>query len=112
MEFLPALRCSSLKVSDANNFLFPSFSPQPVVMLDKLGAQGAGLVASSSAELQLKLTDNKSSLAAAGMESGAGKKLMDISGPALSKRKLLVALDLLCLLLGKYLKKKKNLQKY
>lgn len=71
-------------------------------MLDKFGPQSAG-VPVSSAELQLKLTDNKSSLAAGmGMENGTGKKLIEITGPALSKRKLLVGLDLLCLFLGKY----------
>ena len=71
-------------------------------MLDKFGSQSAG-VPVSSAHLQLKLTENKSSLAAAGMgmEGGAGKKLIGITGPALSKRKLLVGLDLLCLCLGK-----------
>lgn len=77
-------------------------------MLDKFGPQSAG-VPVSSADLQLKLTDNKSSLAAAGMgmENGSGKKLIEITGPALSKRKLLVGLDLLCLFLGKY----QNIQK-
>lgn len=74
-------------------------------MLDTFGSQSTGVVV-SSADLQLKLTDNKSSLAAAaagmGMENGAGKKLIEITGPALSKRKLLVGLDLLCLFLGKY----------
>lgn len=82
-------------------------------MLDKFGPQSAG-VAVSSADLQLKLTDNKSSLAAAGMglENGTGKKLIEISGPALSKRRLLVGLDLLCLFLGKYenMQKGENLQ--
>ncbi|GLD60839.1 phospholipid phosphatase 3-like protein [Lates japonicus] len=70
-------------------------------MLDKLGPQSAGVTV-SGADLQLKLTD-KSSLATAtgmGMENGAGKKLMEITGPALSKRKLLVGLDLLCLFLA------------
>lgn len=72
-------------------------------MLDKFGSQSAGAPV-SSADLQLKLTDNKSSLAAAGvgMENDAGKKLIEMTGPALSKRKLLVGLDLLCLFLGKY----------
>ncbi|XP_034392770.1 phospholipid phosphatase 3-like isoform X2 [Cyclopterus lumpus] len=72
--------------------------PQPIVMLDTFAMQSAG-VAVSSADLQLKLTDNKSSLAAAGMgmEKDTGKKLIEITGPALSKRKLLVGLDLLCL---------------
>ncbi len=73
-------------------------------MLDKFGSQSAGVPVVSSAELQLKLAENKSSLSAAGMgmENGAGKKLMELTGPALSKRKLLVGLDLLCLFLGKY----------
>lgn len=67
-------------------------------MLDTFGPQSAAV----PADLQLKLTDNKSSLAAAGMgmENGSGKKLIEISGAALSKRKLLVGLDLLCLFLG------------
>uniref|UniRef100_A0A3Q4G1Q9 Phosphatidic acid phosphatase type 2D n=1 Tax=Neolamprologus brichardi TaxID=32507 RepID=A0A3Q4G1Q9_NEOBR len=34
------------------------------------------------------------------MENGTGKKLIEITGPALSKRKLLVGLDLLCLFLA------------
>ncbi|KAM8878719.1 phospholipid phosphatase 3-like [Spinachia spinachia] len=73
----------------------------PIVMLDTFGAQCAGVVV-SSADLQLKLTDNKSSLAAGGigMETGTGKKLIEITGPALSKRKLLIGLDLLCLCLA------------
>lgn len=72
-------------------------------MLDKFGHQSAACVPVSSADLQLKLTDTKSSLAAAGMgmENGTGQKLIEITGPALSKRKLLVGLDLLCLFLGK-----------
>lgn len=72
-------------------------------MLDKFGSQSAGAPL-SGADLQLKLTDNKSSLSAAGvgMENDAGKKLIELTGPALSKRKLLVGLDLLCLFLGKY----------
>ncbi|XP_037326866.1 phospholipid phosphatase 3-like isoform X2 [Pungitius pungitius] len=65
-------------------------------MLDKLGSQCAGVVV-SSADLQLKLTDNRSSL---GMESGTGKKLLEVTGPALSKRKLLIGLDLFCLCLA------------
>lgn len=67
-------------------------------MLDKCGHQSV-----SGADLQLKL-DNKSSVAAAGvgMENDTGKKLIEITGPALSKRRLLVGLDLLCLFLGKY----------
>ncbi|XP_067353892.1 phospholipid phosphatase 3-like isoform X2 [Channa argus] len=71
-------------------------------MLDKCGAQGVG-VPVSSADLKLKLTDNESSLAATagmGMEIGTGKKLIEMTGPALSKRKLLVGLDLLCLFLA------------
>ncbi|XP_041838144.1 phospholipid phosphatase 3-like [Melanotaenia boesemani] len=70
-------------------------------MFDSFGTQRAG-VPVPCADLQLKLTDNKSSLAAAGMgmENDSGKKLLEISGPALSKRKLLVGLDLLCLFLA------------
>lgn len=74
-------------------------------MLDTFGPQSSG-VPVSSADLQLKLTDIKSSLAAAemGMKNSTGKNLIEITGPALSKRKLLVGLDLLCLFLGKYQK--------
>ncbi|KAI4832076.1 hypothetical protein KUCAC02_015059 [Chaenocephalus aceratus] len=68
-------------------------------MLDTFGSQSA-VVHVSSAELHLKLTDNKSSLAGMVMENGTGKKLIEITGPALSKRKLLVGLDLLCLFLA------------
>lgn len=57
-------------------------------MLDKCAPQGS--------DLQLRVPDNRS--CSPGMESG--KKLIEITGPALSKRKLLVALDLLCLFLG------------
>ncbi|KAM9314271.1 phospholipid phosphatase 3-like isoform 2-T2 [Pholidichthys leucotaenia] len=69
-------------------------------MLDAFGQQSAG-GAVCSAELQLKLTD-KCRLAAAGrrMENGSGKKLLEITGPALSKRKFLVGLDILCLVLA------------
>lgn len=73
-------------------------------MLEKFGSQSAG-VPVSGADLALKLTEKKSSPAAAagvGMENDTGKKLLEITGPAVSNRKLLVALDLLCLFLGKY----------
>ncbi|KAM6940680.1 phospholipid phosphatase 3-like [Xenentodon cancila] len=53
--------------------------------------------------ISLPSADNKSSLAADRgmvMENPTGKKLMEISGPALSKRKLLVGLDILCLFLA------------
>uniref|UniRef100_A0A3Q3XBQ8 Phosphatidic acid phosphatase type 2/haloperoxidase domain-containing protein n=1 Tax=Mola mola TaxID=94237 RepID=A0A3Q3XBQ8_MOLML len=64
-------------------------------MLDKFGPQ-------SAAGLPVTGTDNKSGGAAAGlrMEPGTGQKLLDGTGPPLSKRKLLVGLDLLCLLLA------------
>ncbi|XP_037621835.1 phospholipid phosphatase 3-like isoform X1 [Sebastes umbrosus] len=67
-------------------------------MLERLGPQSSV----SSPDLQLKLTDNKSSLSAAAAAAGMGmeKKLIEITGPALSKRKLLVGLDLLCLFLA------------
>ncbi|XP_017281087.1 phospholipid phosphatase 3-like [Kryptolebias marmoratus] len=71
-------------------------------MLDTFGTQRAALTA-QSAELQLKLSDNKSCLSAAegmGMDKSTGKKLLETSGPVLSKRKLLVGLDLLCLFLA------------
>ncbi|KAG7485084.1 hypothetical protein JOB18_002449 [Solea senegalensis] len=76
-------------------------------MLDGFGPQSGG-VSASNAELHLKVADNHKSsppaaaAAAAGMrmENSGGKKLLDISGAALSKRKLLVGLDLLCLFLA------------
>lgn len=80
------------------------FDAEPIVMLEKFGSQSAG-VPVSGADLALKLTEKKSSPAAAagvGMENDTGKKLLEITGPAVSNRKLLVALDLLCLFLGKY----------
>lgn len=71
-------------------------------MLGTCGAQSAACLPLSSAELQLKPQD-KSSLSATemGMENGTEQKLLAITGPALSKRKLLVGLDLFCLFLGK-----------
>ncbi|KAM4604414.1 phospholipid phosphatase 3-like [Polymixia lowei] len=70
-------------------------------MLDKFGQPSAG-VPVTTPDLHLKLTDNRSSLGITGigMENGTGKKLIEITGPALSKRKLLVGLDLLCLFLA------------
>lgn len=75
----------------------------PVVMLDTFGTQSAALSV-PHAELQLKLSDTRRSLTAAGlgMDKSKGEKLLDTSGPILSKKKLLVVLDLLCLFLGKY----------
>lgn len=74
-------------------------------MLDSFGTQSAAVSISNSADLQLKLADTRDSLAAAaagGMETSAGKKkLLELTGPALSTRKLLIGLDLLCLFLGK-----------
>uniref|UniRef100_A0A1A8F2Q9 Phosphatidic acid phosphatase type 2/haloperoxidase domain-containing protein n=1 Tax=Nothobranchius korthausae TaxID=1143690 RepID=A0A1A8F2Q9_9TELE len=69
-------------------------------MLDTFGSHSTGLTVS---DLQLKLSDKKSNLPPApgmGLDSNTGKKLLDPSGPALSKRKLLVGLDLLCLFLA------------
>lgn len=54
----------------------------------------AGVSPVPCAELQLSVADSKR------MESSAGQKLSDTNGAALSKRRLLVGLDLLCLLLG------------
>ncbi|MED6248401.1 hypothetical protein ATANTOWER_032876 [Ataeniobius toweri] len=68
-------------------------------MLDAFGAQGAA-VSVPSAELQLKLSDKKVGLTAPRMGMDSGKKLLEITGPALSKRKFLVGLDLLCLFLA------------
>ncbi|MEQ2253655.1 hypothetical protein ILYODFUR_034551 [Ilyodon furcidens] len=68
-------------------------------MLDTFGAQSAAVTV-PSAELQLKLSDKKVGLTAPRMGMDSGKKLLEITGPALSKRKFLVGLDLLCLFLG------------
>ncbi|XP_076004356.1 phospholipid phosphatase 3-like [Genypterus blacodes] len=68
-------------------------------MLDTFGPQSAG-VPVSSPDIQLKGTDNGGGLPGTGMESSTGKKLIDMTGPALSKRRLLVGLDLLCLFLA------------
>ncbi|XP_047220517.1 phospholipid phosphatase 3-like [Girardinichthys multiradiatus] len=65
-------------------------------MLDTFGAA----VSVPSAELQLKLSDNKDGLTAPRMGMDSGKKLLEITGHALSKRKFLVGLDLLCLFLA------------
>ena len=77
-------------------------------MLDTFGPQSVGApVSNADLQLQLKLTETQSKAAAAagmGMENDSGKKLIEITGAALSKRKLLVGLDLLCLFLGKYQK--------
>lgn len=70
-------------------------------MLDTFGSPNAAVTITNSADVQLKVTDPKGSLAAGGMETGAGKnKLLELTGTALSKRKLLVGLDLLCLFLA------------
>ncbi|XP_012722467.2 phospholipid phosphatase 3 [Fundulus heteroclitus] len=68
-------------------------------MLDTFGTQSAAVTA-PSAELQLSLPDKKVSLTPAGMGLNSGKKLLEKTGPALSKRRLLVGLDLLCLFLA------------
>ncbi|KAM8843669.1 phospholipid phosphatase 3-like [Synchiropus picturatus] len=60
-------------------------------MLDKLGTQ--------SCDLQLKLTADPGR-AAGKMEPSTEDALLQLSGAALSQRKLLVALDLLCLCLA------------
>ncbi|XP_015255904.1 phospholipid phosphatase 3-like [Cyprinodon tularosa] len=59
-------------------------------MLEAFGTQSAAVSAPSA--------DKKISLAPAGMDSG--KKLLQKTGSALSKRRFLVALDLLCLLIA------------
>lgn len=68
-------------------------------MLDAFGTQTTA-VSVPSAELQLKLSDKKINLNPVGMGMDSGKKLLEKTGPALSKRKFLVGLDLLCLLLA------------
>ncbi|XP_043970415.1 phospholipid phosphatase 3-like [Gambusia affinis] len=65
-------------------------------MLDTFGTHTT-TVAVPSAELQLKVPDKKVSLKPAVMGMDSGKKLLEITGPALSKRRFLVGLDLLCL---------------
>lgn len=72
-------------------------------MLDTFGSPSTAVTITNSADLQLKVADTRGSLAAGGMgmETGAGKKkLLELTGTALSKRKLLVGLDLLCLFLA------------
>jgi len=64
-------------------------------MLDAFGQQSVS-VHVTSPDLQVKPADHKG----IGMEHGVGGRFCDMTGPALSKRKLLVGLDLLCLLLG------------
>ncbi|XP_054897631.1 phospholipid phosphatase 3-like [Poeciliopsis prolifica] len=61
-------------------------------MLDTFGAP--------SAEPQLKAAGGKVSLKPAVMGTDSGKKLLEVTGPALSKRRFLVGLDLLCLCLA------------
>lgn len=68
-------------------------------MLDAFGTQTT-VVSVPNAELQLKLSDKKINLNPVGMGMDSGKKLLEKTGPALSKRKFLVGLDLLCLLLA------------
>ncbi|XP_056136295.1 phospholipid phosphatase 3-like [Lampris incognitus] len=72
------------------------------MMLDKFGQQTVGIPVVGDPDIQLKLADKMSNLGTTGivMESDSGKKLIQITGPALSKRKLLVGLDLLCLFLA------------
>ncbi|XP_008404162.1 phospholipid phosphatase 3-like [Poecilia reticulata] len=68
-------------------------------MLDTFGTHTTTATV-PSAELQLKASDKKVSLKPAVMGMDSGKKLLEITGPALSKRRLLVGLDLLCLFLA------------
>ena len=67
-------------------------------MLDKFVHQSVSVT--TNPDLQLKLADNRG-IMAVGKDNCSGKKLNEVSAPVLSKRRLLVALDLLCLFLGK-----------
>ncbi|KAK0136662.1 Phospholipid phosphatase 3 [Merluccius polli] len=64
-------------------------------MLDTFGQQSVSVLVTNP-DLQIKPADNKD----IGMNHGIGRKFCDMTGPGLSKRKLLVGLDLLCLLLA------------
>ncbi|XP_072318416.1 phospholipid phosphatase 3-like [Eucyclogobius newberryi] len=69
-------------------------------MLDTFGSPGTAVTVPNSANLQLKAAGTGGGLAAAGtgLDTDAGKKkLLELTGETLSKRKLLVGLDLLCL---------------
>ncbi|KAM4749922.1 phospholipid phosphatase 3-like [Anableps anableps] len=67
------------------------------VMLDKFGVHSTGVTV-PTAELRLKLSDKEVSRAEMGMDSG--KKLLEKTGPTLSKRRFMVGLDFFCLLLA------------
>ncbi|KAL1005450.1 hypothetical protein UPYG_G00059290 [Umbra pygmaea] len=71
-------------------------------MLDKYSRQTIDRSPVPNPDLQLKLSDNRNSLGTMGPDKDNynGKKLVEMTGPALSKRKLLVGLDLLCLFLA------------
>uniref|UniRef100_A0A3B4BL98 Phosphatidic acid phosphatase type 2/haloperoxidase domain-containing protein n=1 Tax=Periophthalmus magnuspinnatus TaxID=409849 RepID=A0A3B4BL98_9GOBI len=72
-------------------------------MLDTFGSSSGAVPIPDTSDLQLKVAAGGGSLTAGGMglETGAGeKKLLDFTGATLSKRKLLVGLDLLCLFLA------------
>lgn len=72
-------------------------------MLDKCNHQHCAGAPVPNPDLQLKLADNGNNdgPGGTGKDDGTGQKLIELAGPALSKRKLLVGLDLLCLFLGK-----------
>lgn len=67
-------------------------------MLDKFVHQSVS-VSVTNPDLQLKLADNRG-IMAVGKDNCTGKKLNEVTGAVLSKRRLLVALDLLCLFLA------------
>ncbi|CAB1344249.1 unnamed protein product, partial [Coregonus sp. 'balchen'] len=68
-------------------------------MLDKYSRHSPGGAPVLNPDLQLKLPESNLGTRAQEKDNGTGPKLVEITGPALSKRKLLVGLDLLCLLL-------------
>ncbi|XP_045082675.1 phospholipid phosphatase 3 [Coregonus clupeaformis] len=69
-------------------------------MLDKYSRHSPGGAPVLNPDLQLKLPESNLGTRSQEKDNGTGPKLVEITGPALSKRKLLVGLDLLCLLLA------------
>ncbi|XP_030206655.1 phospholipid phosphatase 3 isoform X1 [Gadus morhua] len=64
-------------------------------MLDAFGQRSVSVLVTNQ-DLQIKPAEDKG----IGMDHGIGRRFCDLTGQALSKRKLLVGLDLLCLLLA------------
>lgn len=71
-------------------------------MLEKYSRHSPGVAPVPNTDLQLKLPESNVGTRGQEKDNGSGQKLVEITGSALSKRKLLVGLDLLCLVLGKY----------